>query len=280
MHRALLVVLLVSGCAIEPRTKATKEVFVEPFKEAEIELARLDKVVPFPCAPADLPRACSVERPFEGESQRAAKVAIVTAPEGEKPQDPKEQEKPPTALLFPERPDARPSSGCYVGHSLYLDRSGTKFIHHLRLLVVNREKERVTVPVASFAVFADAGDRKGPVRLDLLIAATDRSIKIPDIMEIPPGEQRVAHFFYVEKARLSPILELRWSAFVADPRAGADRQLGPFRADLCRRYVCEGAPLSALEERIGRGDLNLPEPGGTRNDWIDPGLSAVPGVGR
>ncbi|HZU97647.1 MAG TPA: hypothetical protein VFF73_13185 [Planctomycetota bacterium] len=279
LRASLALVILVAGCAIEPRTKATKEIFVEPFKEAEIELARLDKVVPFPCAPADQPRACCVERPFEGESQRSAKVATVTAPEGEKPVDPKEQEKPPTALLFPERADARPDSGCYLGHCLYLDRSGTKFIHHLRLLVVNREKERVAVPVGSFAVFADAGDRKGPVRLDLLIAATDRSIKIPDVMEVPPGEQRVAHFFYVEKARLSPILEVRWTALVADPRAAADRVV-TLRADLCRRYVCEGAPLSPLEERIGRGDLNLPEPGGTRNDWIDPGLSAVPGVGR
>jgi hypothetical protein len=276
---SFLVLVPLAACVSQPTATLTKEVFVEPFKESEVELERLNRVIPFPLVPEDQPRACSIDRPFEGESQRNDRVGVMTAEEGEKPQDPRQQERPPTALVFPERSDARATSACYRGHCLFLDRSGTRFIHHVRLLVVNRERERVTVPVASFTVLGDKGDRGGPVKLDLLVAATDRAVKIPESMVVPPGEQRLAHFFYSEKARLSPILEVRWSALVADPKAGLDKEI-VFRGDLVRRYVCQNAPLSPLEDRVRRGLLDLPDPGGTRNDWIDPGLSAVPGVGR
>lgn len=281
---ALVTLLLLAGCPSAPHTTEDKEVFIEPFRDPEYELARIGRLVPFPLAASEQPRAFSLERVFAGEEERVAKTQQLLAETRDDATpgaavDPRNLEKPPTTLVFPDRIDVREGSACYLGHCLFLDRAGTALVHHFTLLVVNREKARVSVPVSSFVVLGDANDGKGPVPLTLLVAATDRAIKLPAEMDVPPGEQRTAHFFYSEKLRVSPILTARWTATVEDQKGGAERDVS-FRGDLVRRYMARGAPLSPVEDRVARGLLDLAAPVGTRSDWIDPGLSAVPGAGK
>lgn len=290
MRSRLLIsfVVFLGGCVNAPRTTQDKEVFVEPFREPEYELARLGRLVPFPLAPSEQPRAFSFARAFEGEDERFLRTQMIlagTQDEESSVDDPtkrpdlKKLEKPPTSLVLPERVDVRTGSACYLGHCAFLDRTGTQVIHHVRLLVVNRERARVNVPVSSFAVLFDSSDGKGPMPLSFVVATTDRAVKIPSSMEVPPGEERTAHFFYVERSRISSVLSVRWTATIQDVRGGAERDV-PFRGELVRRYSAKEAPLSPLEDRVARGSLEFPEPIGTRNDWIDPGLNAVPGSGK
>ncbi len=275
---------LAAGCVNEPKTTADKEVFVEPFREPEYELARLGKVVPFPIQSSEQQRAFSLIRALDGDDERlrhTQQVLQETKDDGTEgpPVDPSKLEKPPTSLVFPDRIDVRQASACYVGHCLFFDRAGTALIHHFTLLVVNRERARLSIPVSSFVALGDLRDGNGPAPLALLVAATDRAIKLPAIMEIPPGEQRRAHFFYREKARVSPILSVRWAATVEDGRGGTTKEVA-FHGELVRRYMAREAPLSGLEDRVARGMLDLPEPIGTASDWTDPGLSAVPGSSK
>jgi hypothetical protein len=280
----LISLVAIAGCVNEPQTSADKEVFVEPFREPEYELARLGKVVPFPIQSSEQPRAYSLVRALDGDDERlrhTQQVLAETKDDGTEgpPVDPTKLEKPPTSLVFPDRIDVRQASACYLGHCLFFDRAGTSLIHHFTLLVVNRERTRLSVPVSSFVALGDLRDGNGPAPLEPLVAATDRAIKLPALMEVPPGEQRRAHFFYREKARVSPILTVRWAATVEDGRGGSAREVS-FRGDLVRRYMTRGAPLSGLEDRVARGMLDFPEPIGTASDWTDPGLSAVPGSGK
>jgi hypothetical protein len=281
-------VLAVAGCVEAPRTKQDKEVYVEPFREAEYELARLGRLVPFPLAPSEQPRAYSFARAFDGEDERSIRTQMIlagTQDESADIDDPKKRpdlkkiERPPTSLILPERIDVRTGSACYLGHSAFLDRAGTQVIHHVRLHVANRERARVDIPVSSFVVLFDSNDGAAPSPLAFIAATTDRAVKIPTTMDVPPGEERVAHFFYAERTRISPILSVRWTATVQDLRGGPERDVS-FRGELVRRYIAKEAPLSPLEERVSRGNLDFPEPMGTRSDWIDPGLSAVPGAGK
>jgi hypothetical protein len=265
----VVALLPLAGCVGGPRTIERKEVYVEPGEEAQKELERLPHLVHFPLPDVDQPRAYSFARRLQGDEPPRGEMGE----EGEKKPD-----HPPTALVFPDRIDVREASGCYLGHCSFLARNGASVIHHVRLLVVNRERTLVTIPVSSFVLLGDMQDGNGPVPLTFLVAATDRSIKIPAAMEVPPGEQRLAHFFYAEKARVSPVLEVRWSATVDDGHGGVASD-ATMKGELVRRYVAPNAPLSPLEDRVARGLLDLPEPNGSRGDWLDPGLSAVPGGG-
>jgi hypothetical protein len=291
----LLFVTLVStaACVAPPRTTERKEVFIEPFREADYELSRLSRVVPFPLPPETQPRCFSLLRLLTGEDERADKTRRLMAATGQEKDDRADQptdltklDKPPTTLIFPDRVDARDMSACYVAHCVFFDRRGTGFIHHVTLLVVNRERAPISVPVSSFQLSPEAGDvRDAGKTFTLLVAATDRGVKVPALIDVPAGEQRTAHFFYRETLEVTPILELRWTASIEDGRTRTGRDDArsrdiPFKGELVRRYVCQDAPLSPLEDRIARGLIDLPESVGTRSDWVDPGLSAVPGSGR
>jgi hypothetical protein len=294
----LLAVVSSAACVTPPQTTARKEVFVEPFREAEYELARLSRTVPFPLDAAAQPRCFSLLRVLSGEDERAKKTRQLMAASAEEsdekdeaPPDPTKMEKPPTSLIFPDRVDARDVSACYLAHCVFLDRKGTGFIHHVTLLVVNRERVPVSIPIASFELAPDTGEAKDAGKtFGLIAAATDRGIKVPALMEVPPGEQRSAHLFFRETLSVTPILRVHWTATIEDGRtttfqAGAARDGAAtrdvsFKGELVRRYACPDAPLSPLEDRIARGLLDLPEAQGSRSDWVDPGLSAVPGSGR
>jgi hypothetical protein len=254
---------LAFGCASEPRSSADKEVYVEPFRPAEYELARLGRVVPFPIPSSEQPRAFSLVRALDGDDERLRHTQrVLSEPKDDgtegPPVDPTKLEKPPTSLVFPDRIDVRQASACYLGHGLFFDRTGTGLIHHFTLLVVNREKGRLSFPVSSFVVLGDANDKSGPMPLERLVAATDRAIKLPATMDVPPGEQRRAHFFYRERLRVSPIASVRWAVTRENGAGGGGEREVAFRGELVRRYMARGAPVSPLEDRVARGMLDMP----------------------
>ncbi|MBI3723225.1 hypothetical protein HY251_04615 [bacterium] len=282
-----------AACTPPPKVADKKEVFVEPFRESWYELARMKRVMPFPLQDKEEPRCYSFARAFDSEDERWKRTQTLLAAaipgsdsdvdDPEKRPDPRTLEKPPSTLIFPDRVDVRQASACYLGHCAFLERRSrfkSGVIHHLKLLVVNREKRRLSVPIASFMVWRDSSDKdEGLVVLDLVAAATDRGVKIERSIDVPTNDQRIAHFFFREEYQVSPILQVKWTGIVEELNGAPPKEV-PFRGELVRRYLCKQAPLSPLEDRIARGLLDLATPSNTRDDWVDPGLTAVPGVGK
>lgn len=290
-----------AGCATRaPRDVADREIYVEASESAPIcrECGRpfergVEHVEPdrqvartrfrFPFEHADVDRCFSVGRALSPAADaRMAHLALLAGSaaedaqgnEGETARPRELKREVPSLFWFPERADLRDQSACYVGHSAFLDGERglrARPIHHLRLRVVNREPRRVEVPLTVFFLSPDPSDpRAEPIPL---VAATgDRGATV-EKLEVLPGGEGAAHLFFRETTGLSPVLRMRWVIrLVADDGTVEERLLA---ATVVRRYVAREAPLSALEDRVSRGEelseLNASGP------WVDPGLQAVGG---
>lgn len=288
MQRVWLVVAVVAaaGCVTEPPRAYSdvKEVYVDA---AAVTSAPLLRPVPFPL-PADAePGVFSAVRSARlgalEARQKLARALDQWPPPGASADDPHlaaaapeidvsgyPAEDPPVILLATSDPiHGREDTGCYLGHAAYagleLDGGGREVIHHLRLLVVNADLEPLRLVPTDVVVEAE-----GLGRLEGLAAADEDGARL-DALEVPPGEQRLAHLFFAG-AKVPRAITVRWR--LARPGDGGAWAI-PFEVFLQRRYVLAPGQVSPLEDAVARR-LPLPAPRPRPGDpWREPRMEPV-----
>lgn len=285
--------LLLVGCAAPPPAEYQdlKEIYVEA---AVIGTVTAVRQVPFPVAaeaePGVFVAVRSLRHGAVEAQQKLARALGQWPPPGRSLDDPAlattspeldlsdfTPTDPAVILLTLAQVEQREESGCYVGHSAYageeLDTGGREVIHHLRLLVVNREDQLLRV-------------RPGDVKVDIeglgaltLLAATDASGATLEELEVEAHEQALMHVFFTSP-QVPPTLRVTWRVLLVEPagdfggRSTHDREWN-FDARLQRRYILSPGLVSALEDAVARR-LRLPVAQGRPGDpWREPRMEPV-----
>jgi hypothetical protein len=185
---------------------------------------------------------------------------------------------PPVLLVALTEVEKRDESGCYVGHSVFLGdeqlQTGLReVVHHVRLVLVNRESDRVRLDAAD--VLLEVPDGVEPYEL---VASADGDGARATDLEVAPGEHALLHLFFAGTS-LPETVRLRWRARLVE-RPGA-RPVGPrewtFEVRLQRRYVVDPGIITALEDAAARRlDLPPPKPK-PRDPWREPRMEAMGG---
>ena len=187
--------------------------------------------------------------------------------------------RPPALLFFLPAREARRDTACYLGHSAFAVRGQRRpsVLHHLRLLVVNREGEPLVVPPGALrceGVISAAGAEGELRELERPAVADELGREVEELI-VPPGGERTWHLFFTS-SRLDPALRLSWRVELA-ARPGEPPSAGPwdFVVGFQRRYVLDPAQFTELEERVARGEplARAPRQG---DPWREPMLEPVP----
>lgn len=174
---------------------------------------------------------------------------------------------PPVILLATsEQPGAHDDTVSYLGHCAYagqaLDEGGREVVHHLRLLVVNMEAEPLRLSVDDVDV-----DVEGLARLERVAAADEDGARL-EVLEVAPGQQRLAHVFFTSN-QVPPAITVRWRLVPASGGPGG----ASFDVLLQRRYVLRPGKVSPLEDAVARRlPLPAPRPG---DPWREPRMEPV-----
>ncbi len=294
---SLLILVLVCGCGVSADQVETgpKEVYVEAQR---VEVAT--HMLPYPLEPKSEGRAFVAIRDFatgRGEVRRKLGTLIGQAPTS-KGSDGTEAEPfeldlsgyaprdPPSLLFFPDAVDLRAKSACYLAHSAYaasIYSPSRAFVHHLRLLVVNREGSTVTVPLRELrlerpsVMDAEARDAVAGSRRALAAMAGHSGGRITSLV-VPARSARLAHLFFYDSGLPSSLL-VSWRVDL-DVQRGEETdsaQTWLFQATLLRRYVLVEGVISELEAKVGRGE-ELPKERRALEPWQEPKLSAIVGA--
>lgn len=289
MRTLLPLSLLLSGCLF-PAPQAypdLKEVYVEVASVTSSALRQVD----FPLPPEAEPTVYVALRSFDlgaiegqqklgrmlGQWPPPAKAAddpayARTAPELDTSDYPAHD--PPVLLVDAALLAARQESGCYVGHSAYaggdVDTGGREVIHHLRVLVVNRETELLVLRPEELHV-----EVEGLGSLELLAAADADGARL-EALHVAPGEEGLAQLFF-SSDQVPPALWIRWRVHQAPAPGSRSSASGPwpFEARLQRRYVLSPGTVSALEDAVARR-IELAAPRARpRDPWREPRMEPV-----
>jgi hypothetical protein len=285
--------VLLAGCATPPPKEyhELKEIYVEA---AVVTTATALRQVPFPVAAEAEPGVFVVVRSLRHGAveaqQKLARALGQWPPPGTSVDDPAlaatspqldlsdfTATDPAVILLTLAQIEQREESGCYIGHSAYagleLDTGGREVIHHLRLLLVNREEQMLRVRPGDLSV-----DIEGIGALSLL-AATNESGSTLEVLEVDPHDQALMHAFFT-CPQVPPTIRVTWRVLLVEPtddfgsRTNHDREW-TFDARLQRRYVLTPGIVSGLEDAVARR-LRLPVAPARRGDpWREPRMEPV-----
>lgn len=298
---SLFTLVVICGCSANVKTveKGPKEVYVEAQRvDVAVNLLR------YPLDPKSEGRAYVAIRDFAtGRGEVRQKLGTLLgqqpAPKDHEAAEALDEEEPfeldlsafpprdpPTLLFFPDTADLRANSACYIGHSAYarsIYSPSRAFLHHVRLLVVNREASTVRVPLGDVtlerpsSMSADARDAVAGSARTLAALAGHSGGRISTLV-VPPRSARLAHLFFYDSGLPASLL-VSW-------RANLDVQQGEptdtpqswlFQTTLLRRYVLQEGELSDLELKVGRGD-ELPKERRALEPWQEPKLAAIVGA--
>lgn len=276
---------LVAGCVTAPPREYPdlKEVYVDA---AAVTSAPALRQVPFPLPPEAEAGVYSALRGLRTGAvegmQKLARALGQWPPPGADPHDPQviaaapeldvsayPAHDPPVILVATgSHTGGREETASYLGHCAYagggLDAGGREVVHHLRLLVVNREAQPVCLDVLDVELEAE-----GLAVLERLTAADADGARL-ESLEVLPGEQGLAHVFFAG-TQVPPSIVARWRL-----RGAREGELvGSFQVQLQRRYIINPGRVSALEDAAARR-LPLPEPRPRPGDpWREPRMEPV-----
>lgn len=280
--------LLLAACAAPP-PKAYQELKETYVEAAVMNTATAIRQVPFPVAAEAEPEVFVVVRSLRHGAieaqQKLARALGQWPPPGTSADDPAlaavspqldlsnfTPTDPAVILLTLAQIEQREESGCYIGHSAYagqeLDTGGREVIHHLRLLLVNRQDETLRVRPGDVSV-----DIEGLGALSLL-AATDANGATLDVLEVDSHEQALMHVFFTSP-QVPPTIRVTWRVLLVEPVGdfggpGTHDREWTFDARLQRRYVLSPGIVSSLEDAVARR-LRLPVAPARRGDpWREP----------
>lgn len=291
MRRSLLLLLVTAPGCLFPAPSAypdLKEVYVEVAHVTSATVRQVD----FPLPPDSEPAVYVAVRSFElGAIEAQQKLGRLIGqwppPEAETPDDPAYARSapaldtsafpprdPPVLLLDTAMLAARQESGCYLGHSAYagdgIDGGGREVIHHLRLLVVNRETELLVLRPGDVSV-----EVEGLGGLELLAVADADGARL-EALHVPPGHEGLVQLFFSSN-QVPASLVVRWRIHDEPPPGARAEARGPwaFEARLSRRYVLSPGTVSGLEDAVARRyALPAPRPR-PRDPWREPRMEPV-----
>lgn len=298
---SLFTLALVCGCSTNVDSVETGP------KEVYVEAQRVDaatNLLQYPLEPKSEGRAYVAVRDFatgRGEVRKKLGTLLDQRPDPEETnatgelaaKEPFELDlsaypprDPPSLLFFPDAIDLRAQSACYVGHSAYASSNyspSKAFLHHVRLLVVNREGSTVQVPLRELtlerpsSMSADARDGIAGSARSVAAIAGHSGGRISTLV-IPPRSARVAHLFFYDSGLPASLL-VSWRV---DLDVERDEQVDTpqswlFQTTLLRRYVLAEGELSELELKVGRGE-ELPKERRALEPWQEPKLAAIVGA--